>query len=79
MIYTFLGVLVAAIAIGMTIGGCLILCCLKVYSRGQQKRLATANRGNLRFTEGNETEFNARTMPCAQTIPDEEKPNLRPG
>lgn len=76
MMYSFMGVLVAAIAIGMALGGCLILCCLKLYQRGQGKRLAQANRAGLRFTEPNETEFNTRTMPCVQTIPDEEKPEL---
>lgn len=54
IIYAFIGVLAVAIGLGMALGGCLLLCCLKCYQRGQQKRLTQANRMNLRFTEGDD-------------------------
>lgn len=76
MIYAFMGVLVAAIAIGMALGGCLLMCCLKIYQRGQEKRLTQASRMNLRFTEGDDNQIDMRTMPASQTNPDEERPQL---
>lgn len=73
MIYTFMGVLVAAVAIGMALGGCLILSCLKIYQRGQQKRLAEAGRMNLRFNDNHVTSIDMPTIP-ENTNPDEESP-----
>jgi len=34
MIYTFIGILVAAIVLGMALGAAIIFCCLKSYTRG---------------------------------------------
>jgi multisubunit Na+/H+ antiporter MnhC subunit len=44
MIYTFLGVLIAAVVIGVAIGGLCLLCCMRCYQRGQKRRLSEAQK-----------------------------------
>lgn len=39
MIYTFLGVLIVAVVIGVAIGGLCLLCCMRGYQRNQKRRL----------------------------------------
>lgn len=52
LVYMVMASTILAIVVGMIVGSCLVLCCLKSYKSNQQKRLSEAGHQNLRFVEG---------------------------
>lgn len=55
MVLAVVGGIVFAIIIGMALGSCIVLCCLKRYQKDQSKRLKKAQHHDLVFVEGSRT------------------------
>jgi len=67
MLLTVVGGIILALITGMSLGTCIVLCCLKRYQKDQKKRLEKAGQHDLVFVEGSRT-IDMPTLPGPNVI-----------